>query len=1135
VLRFIPLALLLSAGARAQTPSSALTPPEQLTVGISDEFLGQLSPDEKRLYFISNRNTSNELFWQNVQDGHVQLLFDEGADVTWPRVSPDGKAVLYISYAQRADGQLCVRALPQGDRRRCLESPAAALQAEWITPRRVLLVSRSTVAANLQAEEVSVGEALAVKPLLDRNLTSPAVSPDGRWAVYVPIERYGDRVGPSVAAHTSHRLEAVRLDAHGAPQALRIDLPGLSGQPAFSRDGRYLYVVQFLSDTNHDGLIDASDRGVLFRVPFPSAQDDAPQVAEAAFPEQLTDVSWNCQYPAPGKDRLVATCASHDGLDLYALPLTGEVPSTWDTERLDLELSLAGRRVDELLLYRHRLAREKEVSARRLFLMRLLRLHLQLDDFQAAQFYAEHLHALKDPATHGLAHSLFLLIAHRQMIRERELGRLAEDFNTQALARMKQLEPRPGDSPGAVVFEHVVHSELADSVGDTRTARRELEAARIDENTPPSVVEAYFERADALYRALDAREPLVQVGERLSRLSSLPLADRLRYARASARALVRGLPVDDASRALDRAATLEAGDTELAFAFQLFHVLIGVHDANPSHSVRDAVMALYRKQTRPDRQRAVMLEAVQRANDLGADKVVEALAEAYVEAAAPGTAERRRAERLYQDAILGRAYRRLAEGKRDAAGKDFDAVADHTTSYEAAVASMNLRLGAGAAPLALVDEYELRAGKRSAAFAHFVRAYLLTRSLPGLGGEEQAKRVEEAMGDLSAGWPELKGHVAAQAVEGALLHHRYLRTHSLGDAERANVHYLVALELAHDNPRYRAMLLRELGLLQDQAGNFRVAEGNLHDREKLPSPPDAATLEATLTRARAQLHIDDEKGAARTAEGALALVEATPLLERYLSLARDRAALYNLAAGNASRALELYTRELAELDTKSGPEADHNRLVARLAHATAALSAGAPARALEDLDAVDGMLGAPALAQTLSWPHVPREEVLRAYQLLASGLRANANRRLGQWAAAASALNTRRELLLARLRAHDQDKDVAAAALAEARLSLAEAKAQAPSLAAQGAEQALLHADLYAERTHAPVSPDTVVVLWLMTQLKLAGGSFPLDVGARLNQEHEQLTAAHDVAWRPYSRWEELYLPLLAPAQGKSP
>jgi Tol biopolymer transport system component len=343
------------AGARAQSDSAedALRRPERITVGINDQFLGQLAPDEKTLYFVSNRATRKEIYRQNIDEGRARKVFDEGAEVTWPRVSPDGKAILYISYADQATGQLCVRNLPDGDERRCLENTPAALQAEWIDKNRIVLISRTSIQGDLQVSEVTVAEdKLGRRTLFDQNWTSPAVTPDRRWFVYVPLDRAAKRVGPGFAARGVRGFEAVRLDRSGKPVPLVVDLPGVTGQPAFSRDGQFLYFVQFFVDSNRDGVIDASDNGVLFRLPFLSNAEDAPSRAALATPLQLTSVRLNCQYPAPAAHRLIATCSRGNELDVYELPLDGAIPANWTTERLRAESELATRQADQVLLDR---------------------------------------------------------------------------------------------------------------------------------------------------------------------------------------------------------------------------------------------------------------------------------------------------------------------------------------------------------------------------------------------------------------------------------------------------------------------------------------------------------------------------------------------------------------------------------------------------------------------------------------------------------------------------------------------------------------------------------------------------------------------------------------------------------------
>jgi hypothetical protein len=63
--------------------AEGLRRPEKLTVALSDELLGQLSPDGRRLYFLSNRNATSQVFTHDLDRPSATLLFDEGADVSW--------------------------------------------------------------------------------------------------------------------------------------------------------------------------------------------------------------------------------------------------------------------------------------------------------------------------------------------------------------------------------------------------------------------------------------------------------------------------------------------------------------------------------------------------------------------------------------------------------------------------------------------------------------------------------------------------------------------------------------------------------------------------------------------------------------------------------------------------------------------------------------------------------------------------------------------------------------------------------------------------------------------------------------------------------------------------------------------
>ncbi|AGC43814.1 hypothetical protein MYSTI_02498 [Myxococcus stipitatus DSM 14675] len=1126
------LALLVASGAQAQDDENdgGLRTPTRLTVGVGDQFLGQLSPDGNTLFFASNRNIATEIYSQDLEQGRERRLFDEGAEVTWPRISPDGKHLLYISFRDQAGGQLCVRNLPAADERRCLADDASALQAEWIDSSQVALVSRTTIQGDLRLSRVTMGREWSVKPLVERNLTSPTLTPDGRWLVYVPVERSVKAVGPGFAARASAHLEALRLDRPGAaPIPLELDLPGQTGQPVFSRDGRFLYVVQFFTDSNADGVIDASDTGVLFRVPFAPERDDAPEQAVASSPVQLTSESWNCQYPSPATAALIATCSRSQSLDVYQLPLDGQVPSTWEARRISDELKMAGRRADLLLLYRHRMLLETRPRLRRLLMMRLSRLHLAFEDFSAAKFYADQMARVSDPATLGLEEPLRILIDHRRAMKERERGRMVDELSEAERERLEALSPAVAASPPTAVLQHVVRSEMAESSGDFTRARRELESAQLADNTPRGVLEAYYDQADSLYRKLDDRAALVDLGRRFSQHKTFPADDQLDFARAAVAALYRGRPYAEADAAMAEALTTAPEGSAYAFALELGRHVNAIHEERPPRQVREALVAFYRQQQDPLRRRALVQDAVERASGLGADGVLEALATLYVDDAPAATEERRRAERLFRRAMMGRAYRRLARQKKDEARADFDLVTQRTGSLESAVESVNLRLRAGVAPEVVEKEVTTTSATMARPLTHFVKAYVMARQLPKLEDDKaHALAVKAAVKELRSAWPELKNQRAVQALLGAIHHEDFLRSRTPASAERANRHYMVALDLMRSNVRYKAMILGALGMLHTQVGNFHIALGYLEQRDKLPYVDNWAGLAVSMARARALLHVGREEEAAKAADQALAMVDAAPKLARFATLVADRAALYNLAAGRFERALALYDREMPIVEASPRDEEGlRNRLVVRLARCAAALGMGQPQRTLEDLDQVERDLATPEVRAALKWSRSTPEHVQRTYRIIASGLRANAETRLGRLDAAARALEQRRALFLDQFDQLDRDEDIRAVTLAEMRLAENAVDRQDPAQAARWLGKALEHADSLMARTHAPVDAGQLDVLWFAAQLHSNGGAtMPFDAPGRMSQARRSLLDQRDPAWRTYLTWFEIYMAL---------
>jgi WD40-like Beta Propeller Repeat len=1109
-------------------PPDALRMPDRLTVGVSDELLGQLAPDARHVYFVSNRNATNQIFELDLTQAGATLLFDENADATWPRVSSDGKRLLYVSFRDDAAGGLCVRTLPKLERR-CLAGPSA-VQAQWAPGgREILLVGRTSLHGDLELMRVDA-DAHRATPTGVRNVSSPTVSPDGRWLLYVPIERYDERVGVGFAARIAPRLEALRLDRKGAHAPIEFALPGLTGQPAFSNDGKWVYFTQFVDDTNRDGEVDGDDRGVLYRVAW-TGGDDAPARAQAAMPEQLTSAAWNCQYPSPAPGQLIATCA-RGSLDLYSVPLDGAVPKQWTAARLRDELQSSRKRQEHLLLLAHLIAREPPGPARTALMIKLTQLHATVGNYHSAAYEARALARLGD-AERRVAAVLDAQVTQRRAQLALESGRLTARFVEDSRARLDGLAVGAEDAPELAALTRIVRSEIADQIGEKAMARRELEAAAgpmlADPHAPPFVLYALGERADDLYRALDDRDALVATYRRLAAHPALDESERLAHARAAVKALKRGRGRAEWLVAVETERAGAAAGGELAFVLELEHWLSRLARDQVPEDVQRAVIDLYVRNPSLPRRRALITIAVARANEAGAEELLEDLVLRWVNDLPKGTTERRRAERMFRQVMEERAYDELADGDLDGAKQDFEAVVARADSLESYVALIEIRLAQGTRAEAVLGEFERRfASSPGSPLPSFVRAYLLARELPALDGDAHKRTLEKALAELSRAVVELKQKCEVQALFGALLHERFLETRQRDAAEEANLHYLLALDLAHENPRYRAMVLEQLGQLQAAVGNFRIALDHLEVRDKLPFASPLTALAHKLTLARALLHVGRDNDAARVADDALALADKTPALEKFVTLAIDRAALYNLSAGKFERAAALYARAQPRLADARGADGERNRLVHRLAHAAAALGAKRPRDALDDLALVDRLLAQPPAALThLAWPHVPPVDVLASYRMMALGLRARAHRELGELEPCQRALAARRELLLLKLARTNVDEDFEHAAQVEAQLSEVARARGDTALAVRFAEAGLAHAEELRRRTDTPVVQAELDLLAFAVDLYLRGkvplATFAIDLPGKVQAACDRIAERRNPAWRELGRRFERY------------
>ena len=1110
-MRVLTLLVSLTIVARADD----LRRPARLTAGPSNQLLGVLSAASHTLYYVDDASTTTLVAAHDLVRGAADTLFDDLADATMPRPSPDGRAILYLSQQTDAAGQLCVRALEVkgrpgvGDRVCVTAESGAALQGLWWPDgKSVLALVRSGFDDDLRLERYAAGGG-GRKVLLTRNLSSPTLSADGRWLAYVPLARGSQQVGPSFASRASRSLALQRLDDSGMPLGnpldITLDQSGASAFPAFSPDGKWLYFTHYLDDTNHDGELDGEDHAVILRAPF---NGSSAQPIDTAHVEQLTSAAWDCRYPSPAPDRLVVTCGFEGALHVYGLPLDGAVPPSWSALRIDDELAAGRSRREALLLLSRKLALEADAAHagdRARDLAEVMRLHLALDELEAAGTDVKWLAKVGSP----LAPALAELVGHRLAQRAFDHGQLDEDFVAQSLARAQRL---PHDNQLA----DLVRSEILDGTGDKSGALAVLRAIDLATLRDPFVLRFAGERFADSYRLLDDRRPLTDALRTLAGHPALDERTRLGFAGELVNELVRGRPPGEHARLLDTVKA-PAGST-LAMRVALERALIGLATMAPAalEGVKKELLALYEANPDFERRRTLVAVTERRAEELDDDSLLFAVASAWVKQVGRDAAERRHAEALFRDVELERGYAEEALGHDTDALAHYDAVTRETSSLEAHAAFLDLAARDHKDGLAILRA-RYPAGDGRLAFA---AAFLATRELPLDDRDATLARIDAALEEVRRAAPSLDQHSELQHLWAWLAHARFLRHHERVDALTATTHELLAIDLASTSPRMRAVALEGLALVEAEVENHALALEHIAAREQLPFARPVARLAVRLIKTRALMHVDRDVEAAQEGEEAVKLIDKTPGLARWRPLALDRTALAHLSAGQFTEARERYDELLPTLD--KADQRDSGVLVRlHLARAAACVGEGRGDLARTDLDA--------ARTEIVKLPDDARVPSL----LLLEGLDGHARELAGDDRGAQAAYERKRALLDGRRRdAAHRREDLHELAIVEGSLARIAWRRKDAVGALLQVEAALAHLDEWSAASGTQVDASVLALVESLALLHLRGGvplkTFTDDPATRLRKTLTLHVAHHPPEWERDRRRLAAYFALLS-------
>lgn len=1104
----ITLVAAMGTVAGAQGLHGGVTRPLRLTAGASNQFMGVLAPDGRTLYFVTDRHATYEIYRQNIVNRSGGRVMDLDADVTDPQIDRSGKRLLFISFRNDAGGDACIKNLDTG-KIHCLTGPDTSdLQAFFFPDgKRVGVLQRTDLHSDLRLVSIPV-QGGKPRLILRRNMTGPSISPDGRFLLFVPIERLVKAVGVTFAVKAGKGFEVLNLQS-GQKTVVKPNLPGRTSFPVFSRDEHAIYFTQYLDDTNKDGLIDGNDNGVIFKVPFDPKH---PQKTAHAMPVQLTSAAWNCQYPFAAADKLIMTCARAGSLDIYSMPLCGAVPANWDKEKVWEEVWASRDAFEMLLLLYRAAAMEKDLQKRIEIYRRMAFIHMDHRDFESARFYIDQ---VRRQAQRGVARDWAAVFS--EVLAHRVAQARPDRDEAIEVGRARRLADFVPAGPDGKALAALARSEVLEDLGRRQEAQQVLEGLDLRSFKDFATVLYAARRFEEFFGPAGERQPVLKALAVLVQSRAIPLLDRLFLADRYTKWLLRGRSYAERSR-LIRAAIKDAGahDQVLKYRLRVAGLLLGVGKQDPE-TIRKALFKLYKSDRNVQMRKVLVQNTALASARKDQAYLLYQFSNSWVSFLRKRQAERKYAEDLYRETVLERAYDALAKGNIGDARGSFFGVTLQTDSLEAHIGFIEAGLKEGKDVAAYYRrKYK---GHENAPVYLFVKAYMAARQLGDSSGARFEKLARTAVEDLSKAAQAFDSRAVFHMVFGFVAHQQYLHTHDTAKAAQAISHYLLALDLGRNNPRVLARVYMELGLLQAALGNYDAAMREFRTRLRYPFVDATSRLVATLGLAGCGFMLGHNRTAVDAVGKAVKLLEAHKSLDACKGFILDRAALYNLTAGHYAKALSFY-RKLARL---MGPHArtDH---VARLYLATgsAALGAGKCGLAVDELGKAAAALrqvGVFAPRVRADWGGGLRPAVFDRNDLLALdyGLLSAAWHCRGNDARAMAAMKKRLALLRMRFKRRDADQDLLEIASTDLKLARLAVAMHQPKAAARYISLGVAAHDKFAKRSGTNFTRTLSDLVGLAARLHFQSHAgldeFSFDLHKKVNDVYEFIKRYRNPKW----------------------
>ena len=219
------------------------------------------------LVYVSRRDGNADL-WLRAADpravGEPERLTVHSAVDDSPALSPDGRRLAFVTHREDARGDIAVMkvrglsdddAAARSDLEILTDREGADRDPCWVPSGERIAFSRTPASGGAEeVYELSLKDR-ALKQMTDGGGRGPSYSPDGQYLAY-----------SSTKDDPSGRIWVMRV-AGGQAAPLTAG-SAIDGFPSWSEDGKWVYFARFSEDTNGDGGITTQDNASIWRVAF---------------------------------------------------------------------------------------------------------------------------------------------------------------------------------------------------------------------------------------------------------------------------------------------------------------------------------------------------------------------------------------------------------------------------------------------------------------------------------------------------------------------------------------------------------------------------------------------------------------------------------------------------------------------------------------------------------------------------------------------------------------------------------------------------------------------------------------------------------------------------------------------------